>query len=443
MPSAGWQRLLRHSFCIFQDITLPWFLGGKNCRSFSMSISGLSIYAGTSQYQWQQGLSSSAASSASSSQNVLSTLGSSTTSMASQISGMVELVQYAMKAMGLSEDSRVTFSQLAKYQQQLEKQFDDSLKKALEESAVADLSGLTFTLDPDGTLTAAGTTEADTDKAQDYLDEHPEVAQSLLQSLKDADIELTEGISFSVSSSGSLTLLSGSAHDLQAMLDEEAELVAELREGLEGINVNPDDLTLVFDDAGNLVADEVHPQAYDINNWLRRHEELQNLLTAKLEEEGIAQSDVSLAFPADGGMTIALAADDAAAIRQVFTQQGETGKALYDGLADVGIDPDITFSLQVESDGSVTINSAHADADKLRELFENNAELTKQYAQVQALSGIEDARAAMQINPTAMRTRLQMETIATSWFSSQSTSGFGTYSSGSGLSLLSGLNMNV
>lgn len=407
-----------------------------------MSISGLGVYANSSQYQWQ-GLSGNAGASASGSQNALSALSASTTSMTTQISGMVELVQYAMQAMGLSEDSRVTFSQITKYQQQLEKQFDDSLQKALEESAIADLSGLTFTLEPDGTLTAEGTTEADTDKAQDYLDEHPELGAALLQSLKDADIELTEAVSFSVSSSGSLTLLGGVAGDLQALLDEQADLVDELREGLEGINVNLDDLSLVFDDAGNLVADEDHPQAYDINNWLRQHEELQNLLTAKLEEEGIALSDVSLALPADGGMNVALAADEAAAIQEALRQQSETGKTLYDGLADVGIDPDITFSLQVESDGSVTINSAHPDADKLRELFEDNAELTKQYAQVQALSGIDDARAAMQISPTAMRTRLQMETIASSWFSSQSTSSFGTYSSTNGLSLLSGLNLNV
>lgn len=406
-----------------------------------MSISGLGLYTGSS-YQWQA-LQSHSASGTGGGQNSLSSLNAYNADMTSQIAGMVELVQYAMQAMGLSEDSRVTFSQITKYQQQLEKQFDDSLKKALEESSIDDLSGLTFTLAPDGTLTAAGATETDAAKAQGYLDEHPELAQTLLQRLQDAGIELTEELTFSVSSNGTLNLLSGSANDLQALLDEQAELVDELRAGLEGINVNLDDLTLVFDDAGNLVADGDHPQAYDINSWLRQHEELQDLLAAKLEEAGIDRADVSLALPAGGGMTVALSADDTAGIQEVLQQQRETGKALYDGLADVGIDPDITFSLQVESDGSVTINSAHPDADKLRQLFENNAELSKQYAQVQALSGIEDARAALQINPSAMRTRLQMETIATSWFSSQSASSFGTYSGSSGLSLLTGLNLNV
>ena len=128
-----------------------------------MSISGLSVYSNSSRYQWQSTQNTS--SSSNRTQNELSGL-TSYTSMASQISGMVELVQYAMKAMGLSEDSRVTFSQISKYQQQIEKEFDDSLKKALEESSLSDISGLTFTLDTEGKLTASGSTEEDTKKAQ-------------------------------------------------------------------------------------------------------------------------------------------------------------------------------------------------------------------------------------------------------------------------------------
>lgn len=406
-----------------------------------MSISGLSVYSNSSsRYQWQSTQNTS--SSANRTQNELSGL-TSYTSMASQISGMVELVQYAMKAMGLSEDSRVTFSQISKYQQQIEKEFDDSLKKALEESSLSDISGLTFTLDTEGKLTAAGSTEEDTKKAQDYLDAHPELAEKLVENLKEADIELTTDLKFTISSTGEFKLASGSTHELQSLLDEESELVDSLREGLAGINVNLDELSLVFDDAGNLVADDDHPQAYDINNWLRQHNELETLLKEKLEEKDLALADVSLTLPKDGGMAISIASDNSEEVQQALRDQNELGKELYDGLAGLGIDPDITFSMQVESDGSVTVNSSHPDADKLRQLFKDNPDLTKQYAQVQALSGLEDARSAMQIEPSAMRTRLQMETIASSWFSSQSSSGFGTYSSTSGLSLLAGLNMNV
>lgn len=408
-----------------------------------MSISGLSVYANSSsRYQWQSSQNTGSSSSSSRTQNELSGL-TSYTSMASQISGMVELVQYAMKAMGLSEDSRVTFSQISKYQQQIEKEFDDALKKALEESSLSDMSGLTFTLDTEGKLTAAGTTEEDTKKAQAYLDEHPELAEKLVESLKDADIELTTDLKFTLSSTGEFKLASGSTHELQSLLNEEAELVDSLREGLAGINVNLDELSLVFDDAGNLVASDDHPQAYDINNWLRQHSELETLLKEKLEEKEIALTDVSLTLPKDGGMSISIASDNSKEVQQALLDQDELGKEIYEGLAGLGIDPDITFSMQVESDGSVTINSSHPDADKLRQLFKDNPDLTKQYAQVQALAGIEDARSAMQIDPAAMRTRLQMETIASSWFSSQSSSGFGTYSMSNGLSLLTGLNMNV
>lgn len=408
-----------------------------------MSISGLSVYANNSRYQWQATQNAGSTSSGSRTQNALSSLTSSYTSMTSQVSGMVELVQYAMKAMGLSDDSRVTFSQITKYQQQLEKEFDASLKDALEATSLSDIAGLTFTLSTDGKLTAAGSTDEDTKKAQSYLDEHPELTEKLVQNLKDAGLELTENLKFTLSSTGEFSLASGSTHDLQSLLDEQAELVDDLRDGLAGSNVSLDDLSLVFDDAGNLVAADDNPQAYDINNWLRQHNELESLLKKTLEEKGIALSGVSLSLPKDGGMSIDIASDNSEEVRQALRDQKELGKEMYDGLAGLGIDPDITFSLQVESDGSVTINSSHPDADKLRQLFTDSPELTKQYAQVQALAGIEDARAALQIDPSAMRTRLQMETIASSWFSNQSTNSFGTYSSTSGLSLLAGLNMNI
>ena len=248
---------------------------------------------------------------------------------------------------------------------------------------------------------------------------------------------------FTISSTGEFKLASGSTHELQSLLDEQSELVDDLREGLAGINVNLDELSLVFDDAGNLVANDDHPQAYDINNWLRQHGELEKLLKEKLEEQEIPLSDVSFTLPKEGGMAVSIASDNSEEVQKALLDQDELGKEIYEGLAGLGIDPDITFSMQVESDGSVTINSSHPDADKLRQLFKDNPDLTKQYAQVQALAGIEDDRASMQIDPSAMRTRLQMETIASSWFSNQSSSGFGTYSSSSGLSLLTGLNMNV
>ena len=78
-----------------------------------MSISSISSSYTSALYQWQnQQLTSSGSTSSQSStgSSLSSLLGSY--SITSQVSSMVELTQYAMDAMGLSDDSRVTFNQI-------------------------------------------------------------------------------------------------------------------------------------------------------------------------------------------------------------------------------------------------------------------------------------------------------------------------------------------
>ena len=77
-----------------------------------MSISGINNYNNVL-FQWQgQQLkgSTSSGSKSSSSSSLESLFGN--TSMTSQLSSMVELTKYAMDAMGLGSDSRVTFNQI-------------------------------------------------------------------------------------------------------------------------------------------------------------------------------------------------------------------------------------------------------------------------------------------------------------------------------------------
>ena len=59
---------------------------------------------------------------------------------------MVELTQYAMDAMGLSDDSRVTFNQILKYRDQLTSEFNASVQEGLADLGVSDPEGVTFTL---------------------------------------------------------------------------------------------------------------------------------------------------------------------------------------------------------------------------------------------------------------------------------------------------------
>lgn len=59
------------------------------------------------------------------------------------------------------------------------------------------------------------------------------------------------------------------------------------------------------------------------------------------------------------------------------------------------------------------------------------------------MSGIDDARKAMQIAPNEMRKRIQIESMAAWWAGSNDASSyFGNYANGN-LSMLSGLNLNV
>ena len=65
-------------------------------------------------------------------------------SISGQLSSMVELTKYAMDAMGLESDSRVTFSQITKYREKLNTEFNTAVKEGLEKLGVSDPSSVTF-----------------------------------------------------------------------------------------------------------------------------------------------------------------------------------------------------------------------------------------------------------------------------------------------------------
>lgn len=119
--------------------------------------------------------------------------------------------------------------------------------------------------------------------------------------------------------------------------------------------------------------------------------------------------------------------------------------ALQKKMEAAGLDPDMEFRLQTNSEGAVQVISDDANAEKLQAIFDSDSDLTKQYKQLEALSGLEDARAALQIDPSEMKKRVQIESVASWWCSSgksSASSWFGNYSSGS-LNMLSGIDLNV
>lgn len=410
-----------------------------------MAISGLGSY-NNALYQWQaqqlKGTGNSA--SGSSASSAVSSLFGGTASMTSQISSMVELTKYAMDQMGVSSDSRVTFSQITKYRQQLEQEFNDAVKKSIAESGIQDIDSLTFELDKDGKITAKGGKESDRLTAQGWLANNPVFGETLLRHMPADAITTSRPISFSISSTGRMTVINQAEHDMQTSLNAQEDLAHDVRRGLHeaGIEVHfPMDLS--FDENGNLQVDADSEYAGAVNDWLKEHSDLADAVKEELKKKGVDQTAAALRLSSDGPAQISITDAELAEVQDVLNDNQETGTAIRNGLAGLGIDKNVNFSIQVNDDGTVSILSDHPDAAKIQQIFNQNPELVKKYRQIETLAGIDDAREAMQVSPSAMRKRIQIESMAAWWAGSgTANSYFGRYS-GDSLSLLSGLNLSI
>lgn len=410
-----------------------------------MSISGISNYRDVLfQWQGQQLKSTGSETAKSSASSSLSSLFGGSSSMTSQISSMVELTKYAMDAMGLASDSRVTFSQIAKYREQLQNEFSTAVRDGLSGTGIADLSGLSFSLDKDGRISAIGANAADRKAAQAWLDANPSLGQDVRRALDDAGIETTGTVDFRLSSSGRMSVINTATDSVQKALDAKGSLTDSLRTALEEMGVSLDTpLEFGLDAEGVLTVKGQHDSAEAINQWLADNPELAEAVGDALKKANAEASAASLRLGKDGGIRVDVNNAELNDIQAVFDKNGETGKKIASGLDGLGVDQNISFSLQIDADGNLKVISDHPDRDKVQRFFDENPELVKKYRQIETLSGIDDARKAMQISPSAMRKRIQIESMASWWADSGSASSFfGAYSDGN-LSLMSGLNLSV
>jgi hypothetical protein len=316
------------------------------------SVSGISTYT-SALYQWQnQKLSTSTSGSSSGSGSSSSSKSSlnqllSGNSISSQLSSMVELTKYAMDAMGLESNSRVTFSQITKYREKLNTEFNTAVKDGLAKLGVSDPSSVTFTLAEDGSLTATSANATDQANVQAWLKGNAAIGKDLRTALTSAGISSGTQVSMTVDSSGKL----------------------------------------------------------------------------------IASSSTDSA--------------NKAAIQAVL-DNSKLGSTLNTGMNSLAVSSDAKFTLKTNNDGSVTVESSDAATKAaVQKFFDNNPALVKKFGQIQALSGLDDARKSLQVSPSDLRKRIEVESMAAWWSGSgNATNSFGSYSSGS-LSMLSGLNMSV
>ena len=313
------------------------------------SVSGINTYT-SGMYQWQnQKLSTSTSGSSSSSSSSSSTLSKllGSNSISGQLSSMVELTKYAMDAMGLESDSRVTFSQITKYREKLNTEFNTAVKEGLEKLGVSDPSSVTFTLAEDGSLTATSANAADQANVQAWLKSNATIGKELRTALTNAGISGSTAVSMTVDSSGKLTAASSTASDSKATI-------------------------------------------------------------------------------------------------QAVLDKSKLGSTLNTGMKSLAVSSDAKFTLKANDNGSVTVESSDAATKAaVQKFFDSNPALVKKFGQIQALSGLDDARKSLQVSPSDLRKRIEVESMAAWWSGSGSTSNsFGNYSNGS-LSMLSGLNLSV
>lgn len=327
------------------------------------SISGLGAYSSYNQYNWQSVSSSSALSTA---QTALGSMSGS--GMLGQISSMIELTRYAMEQMGISENGNVTFSQISKYRNELSQSFDTSLRSALSAVGVQNMSGLTFSLSSSGKITVQSSNAADQQTVQAYLDAHPELGQTLLKGISDEGVTLTGNINFRLGGN-SFVVISPEAEDLTVALGDNTELSDELREGLTELGVNlADGLKLYFNEEGLLEVDAGTENADAVNAWLAEQTEITDELKTMISDAGASASNVILTLPASGSMTAETLSQGNSDLQDSLREAlagTDLGSTLRDGLKAQGLLGEGNLQFSFDADGNLIVDPETENAEAI------------------------------------------------------------------------------
>ncbi len=405
----------------------------------SISTSNSSLYS----YQWNNQQLQGSTTSSSSNTSSYAFQGTST------VSSMVELAMYAMESMGVASNERVTFSQIEKYKEELETTFSKNLNASIESLNISSDASFTVNLAADGTIKIDSSHE-DSAKIQAYFDVYPEMANNLRTQLDTAGFE--GDVQFTVNGSGDISGVSSSAGTKSIELEDSTlgtDILAHIASTSEDETVEILPFSIVINNGAVQLDDDSmgHQHSEAILGYFTDDPNLAQEIQNAISAEGIT-GEVRVYVNSEGkvnveqvvgGTSPETEAENNAALYD-FLVENSVGDTIKNALASVGIDPNIDFRLTVE-DGKVVVNSSHPDAVKVQALIDANEELTKDYLQVDALAGLEGARKSMQVDPSTMRTRIQMESMV-AWWANTGTSNIGSFSSGD-LSSFTGVNSVV
>lgn len=360
----------------------------------------------------------------------------------STVSSMVELARYAMDAMGVDKNARVTFSQIQQYKSQLEEEFSAGIKKGLEGLGVAKDASFSVTVTEDGKM-LVDSASADQAKIQAWFDANPDYGKNIRKDLDAKGLDKTTPVKFSVSGTGTLSVISTEQNKLQEYFNKNAAFGEDMHKALKELEVDiTKPIKLAVDEFGLLTVTGDHPDKEKIQKYIDENPDVAANYKAIAEKQGLDDgAKAELTIDANGKVTAKLLeqSEQSKTINEYLTSK-DYGSAFKKGLESTGVDPNASFRLTVDTNGKIKVAGEHPDIAKIQKFFDDNPELSKKYLQVQALADLDSARKAMSIDPTAMRKRIEMESMAAWWGNSgNASSGIGAFSGGN-LSVLSGLN---
>jgi len=176
---------------------------------------------------------------------------SASQSLTDQLSGLVRLVRYAMDSMGLEKDSRVTFSKLNDYCEQVQERFTSAVKDGLANAAI-DPAKVTYTLNTDGSLQAHSGSSFAQAMATLAIDKDPTIGTYLQKQLEEAGIPVSYPFTFSLDASGAVTA-TGMSTVYEQQLKEQNVTFPLLAEKIADVHLDPDiDFTIKIADDDSL-----------------------------------------------------------------------------------------------------------------------------------------------------------------------------------------------
>lgn len=202
----------------------------------------------------------------------------------------------------------------------------------------------------------------------------------------------------------------------------------------------------------NYYSDQAYNLAFNTLNGKMNSNNTSNMPTGTLralQEEYSGTTNSSSMVSVLSGLLqgMGLSSNDSVSFQDLLTYRDSLRQDFEDetksGLRKLGVDENVEFKVVSDGNGGVKIITNSQDKSKIEAFFAENPNLVKKFAQIESLTNVEAARKSQHIDVSAVRQRIQVESM-TAWFAGtgQSVNSILNFSNAE-TSLLAGLNKKI